>query len=76
MSMVNSHQARTQLSRLLVQVGAGEEIVIARNGEPETRLVHFRDRGRRRFGALRGRINIAESFCDPLPEPESTARER
>ena len=53
MSMVNIHQAKTQLSRLLVQVEAGEEVVIARNGKPVARLVRIRGRGKRRFGALR-----------------------
>ena len=39
MSTVNVHQAKTHLSRLLVRVEAGEEIVIARNGKPVARLV-------------------------------------
>ena len=75
MPMVNIHQAKTQLSRLLVQVEAGGEVVIARNGKPVARLVRFRDRGKRRFGALRGKIGIDESFFDPLPESELAAWE-
>lgn len=75
MPMVNIHQAKTQLSRLLVQVEAGGEVVIARNGKPVARLVRFRDRGKRRFGALRGKISIDESFFDPLPESELAAWE-
>ncbi|MYC67765.1 MAG: type II toxin-antitoxin system Phd/YefM family antitoxin [Acidobacteriia bacterium] len=75
MSMVNIHQAKTQLSRLLVQVEAGEEVVIARNGKPVARLVRFRDRGKRRFGALRGKISIDETFFDPLPESDLAAWE-
>ena len=76
MSMVNIHQAKTQLSRLLVRVEAGEEVIIARNGKPVARLVRFRDRGERRCGGLQGKISIDESFFDPLPESESTAWER
>lgn len=76
MSIVNIHQAKTQLSRLLVRIEAGEEVVIARNGKPVARLVRFRERGKRRFGALRGKINIDESFFDPLPESELAAWER
>ena len=75
MSIVNIHQAKTHLSRLLVQVEAGDDVVIARNGKPVARLVRFRDRGERRFGALRGKINIDESFFDPLPESELTSWE-
>lgn len=34
MTTVNVHEAKTQLSRLLARVEAGEEIVIARSGAP------------------------------------------
>lgn len=75
MAVVNVHQAKTQLSRLLVQVEAGDEVVIARNGKPIARLVRFRARGKRRFGALRNRIEIDETFFDSLPETELAAWE-
>ena len=39
MVTVNVHEAKTHLSRLLLQVEAGEEVVIARNGKPVARLV-------------------------------------
>lgn len=39
MKQVNVHQAKTQLSQLLADVEAGEEIVIARAGKPIARLV-------------------------------------
>ncbi|MGH7112396.1 MAG: type II toxin-antitoxin system Phd/YefM family antitoxin [Stellaceae bacterium] len=32
--IVNMHQAKTSLSRLVEKALAGEEVVIARNGEP------------------------------------------
>lgn len=38
-AMVNVHEAKTQLSRLLARVEAGEEITIARAGHPFARLV-------------------------------------
>ena len=34
MVTVNVHEAKTHLSRLLKQVEAGEEVIIARNGKP------------------------------------------
>jgi prevent-host-death family protein len=37
--IVNMHQAKASLSRLVERALAGEEIVIARNGEPLVRLV-------------------------------------
>ena len=76
MAVVDIHQAMTHLSRLLLQVEAGDEVVIARNGKPIARLVRFRVRGKRRFGALRGSIDVVESFFDPLPEAELANWER
>ncbi len=68
MPVVNVHQAKTQLSRLLAQVEAGEEVVIARRGEPVARLV--RCKGKRQPDVLKGKIVIPDSFFDPLPEDE------
>ena len=75
-SIVNVHQAKTQLSRLLAQVEQGEEVVIARNGEPVARLVSCRPKARREFGALAGRVHLDDSFFDPLPESELAAWEK
>ena len=73
MSVVNVHEAKTRLSRLLTQVEAGKEVTIARNGTPVARFVPYQPRGKREFGAMRGRIRLDDSFFDPLPEEELTA---
>jgi len=39
MSKVNIHEAKTQLSKLLKRVAAGEELTIANRGVPVARLV-------------------------------------
>ena len=70
MPIVNVHQAKTQLSRLLAQVEAGEEVIIARRGEPVAQLVRCKVQGKRRPGALKGKIVIPDSFFDPLPEDD------
>ena len=75
MPVVNVHEAKTHLSRLLAQVEAGEEVVIARNGKPVARLVSVRSRGKRQFGSMKGRISLDDSFFDPLPEEELAAWE-
>ena len=75
MLTVNVHEAKTHLSRLLAQVEAGEEVVIARNGKPVARLVPVRERGKRQPGAFKGLIEIDDSFFDPLPEEEVKAWE-
>ena len=75
MTVVNVHQAKTQLSRLLAQVETGEEVVIARRGEPVARLVSCKPQGRRQPDVLKGRISVPDSFLDPLPEEELKAWE-
>ena len=63
-------EAKTQLSRLLAQVEAGEEVVIARRGRPVARLVRYMPRGKRKFGSMKGRIKITDAFFGPLPDDE------
>jgi len=67
MVLVNMHEAKTHLSRLVEQASAGEEIVIARAGKPVVRLVPCGTlRARRVFGQDAGRIHLAPDF-DLLP---------
>ncbi len=75
MFIVNVHQAKTQLSRLLAQVEAGEDVVISRRGEPVARLVGCKLRSKRQPDVLKGKVVIPESFFDPLSEEELTAWE-
>lgn len=66
--IVNVHEAKTHLSRLLRQVADGEEIVIARAGVPVARLVAYTSaRVPRKPGAWKGKIWIADDF-DDTPE--------
>ena len=75
MYVVNVHQAKTELSRLLARVEAGEDVVIARRGEPIARLVACKARIKREPDVLKGKIVVPDSFFDPLPEEELTAWE-
>ena len=75
MTTVNVHEAKTHLSRLLQKAEAGEDVVIARNGTPVARLVPVKRQGKRQFGAMKGLINLDDSFFDPLPEDELAAWE-
>lgn len=47
MIVANIHQAKTNLSKLIEQAEAGEEVVIARNGKPAVRLMPVEARLRR-----------------------------
>ncbi len=66
--IVNVHAAKTQLSKLIERVEAGEEIVIGRAGKPVAKLVPYvAERPKRVFGRLKGQIRILPGF-DKLDE--------
>ncbi len=69
MDPINIHEAKTQLSKLIEAVEAGEEVIIARAGKPVARLVPFKPvKPVRMPGLMEGKIWISEDFNDPLPE--------
>jgi prevent-host-death family protein len=72
MAVVTIHHAKTNLSKLIARVEAGEEIVIARGKQPVAKLTAVTARkGKRVPGRLKGKLNIPDSFFfDPLPEEE------
>ncbi len=71
MSTVTIQDAKTNLSKLLARVEAGEEIVIARGKTPVARLTPVRaSSAARRFGALKGIISVGPEFFEPLTEAD------
>lgn len=63
------HEAKSQLSRLGKLTWAGEEVVIAKAGEPYLRLEPYRDRlEKRQLGGLEGKIWISPDFDEPDEE--------
>ena len=73
METFNVHEAKTHLSRLLDRAHAGEELVIAKNGQPYARLCPLDKPPPRRPGLLAG--EIGDAFFEPLPEKELDAWE-
>lgn len=68
MGVVNTHEAKTNLSKLIDEVQNGAEIVIARANRPVARLVPFGgERRPRRPGYLKGKVRVADDFDAPLP---------
>ena len=68
MKIVNVHEAKTHLSRFLDRAHAGEEIIIAKSGEPYARLVPLSGRQpKRQAGTLKGHVEITDTFFEPLP---------
>jgi prevent-host-death family protein len=73
MTTVSIHKAKTNLSRLIAKVEAGEEVLIMRGKTPVARLAPVaRPKLKRKFGMMKGRIPpIPDAFFfDPLPEDE------
>ena len=72
MLVINIHQAKTHLSRLVEQAANGEPFVIAKAGKPMVKvsaLVAPEVRQMRRTGFMTGQIAVPDDF-DRMGEPE------
>jgi len=68
-TIINIHEAKTTLSKLVERAAAGEDVIIARGGKPVARLTRLAAPKRRvRCGILKGKIKVADDFDAPLPE--------
>jgi prevent-host-death family protein len=69
MKQVNTHEAKTHLSRLLRRVAAGEEIIIANRGVPVARLIPVSTKKpKRKLGIFEGKFVVPDDFDAPLPD--------
>ena len=65
---INIHEAKTHLSKLLVRVEFGEEIIISRAGKPVARVAPVEAKsGERRLGSAAGEFQMPDDFNAPLP---------
>ena len=65
MRIVNMHEAKTHLSRLVRVAANGEPFIIARTGKPVVKVVAVETPGlgaTRRTGFLAGRISVLRDF--------------
>jgi len=68
-SIVNMHEAKSQLSKLVERACLGEEVFIAKDGNPVVRLVPVAPAGvERPMGLYAGKIVIHADFDAPLPD--------
>jgi prevent-host-death family protein len=68
--VVNTHEAKTHLSRLIERAAAGEEIILAKAGKPMAKLVRYEAPTTPRrpgMGAMAGTIRMADDF-DETPQ--------
>jgi prevent-host-death family protein len=70
MQVVNIHDAKTQLSKLLELVQSGADVVIAKSGTPIVRLIPYTAAKRKIAapGAMAGKVWIADDFDAPLDD--------
>lgn len=70
MQTVNIHEAKTNLSRLIEAVESGEEVVIARAGQPVAMLTAYQPPRRKIAppGSMEGEIWVADDFDDPIDD--------
>ena len=73
---VGVHEAKTHLSRLLLDVQRGEEVVITRRGKEVARLVPPAVKQRRRFGIDEGVFQVPDDFDEPLDAQTLASFER
>lgn len=66
---VNIHEAKTHLSRLVDDVAAGAEVIIAKAGKPMARLIPIvAPVKKKKLGLLKGKVKIAADFNAPLAD--------
>lgn len=67
--VVNIHEAKTHLSRIIEQVAAGREVIIAKAGRGVAMLVPLELGVRpKKLGGLKGRIKVPDDFNAPLDD--------
>jgi prevent-host-death family protein len=65
---VDLDDAKVDLTTLIERVRLGEEIIIAKAGEPVARLVPEKPRKPRQPGSAKGKFVIHDEFYEPLPD--------
>lgn len=69
MQVMNIHQAKTNLSKLIEMTLAGENVVIAKAGKPVVKLVTYKEKLKpRKPGLWKGKVWMSDDFNDEDPE--------
>ncbi len=64
---LNVAEAKARLSELVQRAARGEEIIIARNGEPQARIVALAPKATRVPGKGSGKWKVSGDFNESLP---------
>jgi antitoxin (DNA-binding transcriptional repressor) of toxin-antitoxin stability system len=66
---VNIYEAKSNFSKLINRVIAGEEVIVARSEKPVAKLGPFEKPSRnRKPGSAKGKLIISDDFDAPLPD--------
>lgn len=72
MKTVDIDAAKADLSALIDEAIAGEDVVLSKEGKPVARLIAVRPEGKKdigsTFGMLKGKIAMSDDFDAPLPD--------
>jgi prevent-host-death family protein len=72
MNVVNIHEAKTHLSKLVEKAAQGEPFIIAKAGKPMVKVVPLdvpAEKKKKRLGFMKGKISVPDNF-DRLYERE------
>lgn len=73
MQIINMHEAKTQLSRLVDLAVQGEDFIIAKAGKPLVKVTRVGEpKLQRRIGFLQGQISVPDDF-DSMGQAEIDA---
>ncbi len=65
MDIVNIHEAKTHLSRLVDKAAKGEPFIIAKAGKPLVKVIPLDDPSQKKpemFGFMKGRVRVPDDF--------------
>ncbi len=69
MQVVNIHEAKTNLSKLIEKTSKGEEVIIAKAGKPIAKLSAYKEKLKpRKPGFWKGKVWMSDDFNDEDPE--------
>ena len=66
--IVTTHEAKSQLSKLIVKVHEGHEVIICRGSQPTARLIAYEEKGGRRLR----RPQVGTITSEPVTYDEDT----
>lgn len=74
MKQFNTHEAKTQLSKLIAAARDGEEVVICQAGKPVARLMPYEPaRKKPKLGTFKGKVRLPPDWDSPEVNAEIEA---